>query len=190
MATTFHKLIGTLEYPKLFEGQEDMAFGADEYGGDYKTNIWFDKETADKFKATGTATKGMSSAVAMATREEKGHALPPFDTKGMVMFKLRRKKEARRRDGTLMPELGGAPKVFRADGTLWNIQVDGYLNSGAKVEVDLEVYDAKDTKGTRPRSFRIIENGVKVEKPQAEPTGTQAPQVTTQNSDFDDELPF
>lgn len=92
---------------------------------------------------------------------------------------------------------GGAPKVERADGTAWDLEIDGLIGNGSDVEVTLSVYDTKNRRivGTRLEAVRVINNipyeGSKVEVlsiDDDEPAA--APQRKPVMAEAEDEIPF
>tara|TARA_B110000285_G_C14994467_1_gene548054 strand:- start:253 stop:783 length:531 start_codon:yes stop_codon:yes gene_type:complete len=59
----------------------------------------------------------------------------------------------------------GAPIVLKSDDTKWDLEVDGVIGNGSKVEVYLSVYDTKykDKCGTRLDRVKVLE-AVEVEE--------------------------
>ena len=54
---------------------------------------------------------------------------------GELMLKFERKHKITSRDGKVIPQAGGAPKVMNADGTAWDKEVNGLIGNGSTAEV-------------------------------------------------------
>jgi len=53
----------------------------------------------------------------------------------------------------------GPPTVLKSDDTPWNLEADGLIGNGSKVEVHLAVYDTKrrDIVGTRLDKIKVLD---------------------------------
>tara|TARA_R110000772_G_scaffold239230_1_gene351272 strand:- start:253 stop:585 length:333 start_codon:yes stop_codon:yes gene_type:complete len=53
----------------------------------------------------------------------------------------------------------GAPVVLKPDDSKWDLEVDGFIGNGSKVEVHLSVYDTKrkDIVGTRLDKVKVLD---------------------------------
>ena len=50
---------------------------------------------------------------------------------------------------------GGAPSVYKSDGSLWNFETDGVIGNGSEVLVELDIYKNKNYGTTTTRLERV-----------------------------------
>ena len=138
---------GTVQYAKVFEGQQDMGTnlpeGSDQRNkieaikGQFVMNLFMDKATKKKAIADGIPDKGMTG---MLWKESDD---------GGIFYKCTRKNfnpkftdKATGMEGVLM----GPPKVLMADGEgvrEWDRENDGFLGNGSEVIVKFNVWQDK-----------------------------------------------
>lgn len=141
MATRKIKLKGYLYWSKVFEENRDLegfegAFK--EHEGACTIDIDVNKANADLLQSSGSMK-----------RPE-----PSPDNEGMFRIKKLKRKWIEE------PYNGGAPKVKKADGSLWNLEEDGLIGNGSYGEVILSVYDTarKSIVGTRLDEVVVVEH--------------------------------
>jgi hypothetical protein len=136
MATKNHTIQGTAQWAKVFENNRDMKGfegAAIPYEGFYTIELILDKENREKFKASGSASKGS------------------FDEDGNFKVRFKRKHKDR------FEWASGAPKVTKPDGSIWSFADDGFIGNGSKVEVDFSVYTTTKSPGTRLEAVKVLE---------------------------------
>lgn len=144
---------GPIQWAKVFEGNREMKDyqGVEHiFGGLYKIDMILDKDQKKVLKESGSALKGK------------------FDDDGNFIVTFKRKHEGP------FAEASGAPKVFKADGTIWDMDIDGTIGNGSIAEVTVEVYTTKMAPGTRLVSVKVLEH---------------KPYVKAETNDLDDEIP-
>jgi hypothetical protein len=148
MSTELFEFEGIASWARVFEQNRDMdkRFHGD-YDGLCSIDLEMDKEEYDKFIATGSRTSGKPG--------ENG-----------IIVKFKRK--------FAHAFAGGAPKVAKADGTLWKLEEDGLIGNGSRVKVFATVYDTKIGKGTRLEGVQVLEH-VPFESERKESTGIKLP---------------
>lgn len=137
MAVKHYKFKGPVSWAKVFEKNKEMKDWQGEFhafGGLYKIDMVLDKDQKKTLKGSGSAIKGR------------------FDDDGNFVVTFKRKHEGP------FEEASGAPKVTKADGTVWDIDVDGTIGNGSIAEVTVEVYDTKMAPGTRLVSVKVLEH--------------------------------
>lgn len=141
MATRKIKLKGYLYWSKVFEQNRDMegfegAFK--EHEGACTIDIDVDKANLDLLKSSGSMKRGE----------------PSPDNEGMFRIKKLKRKWVEE------PYNGGAPKVKKVDGSLWDLEEDGLIGNGSYGEVILSVYDTarKSIVGTRLDEVIVVDH--------------------------------
>lgn len=124
MATKYTevKTTGPIEWAKVFETNRDMTGYDDTYvpfEGAYTVQQILSKDEYTKLQAAGTQKKPNQKRL----------------MDGELMLKFERKHKITSRDGKVIPQAGGAPKVMNADGTAWDKEVNGLIGNGSTAEV-------------------------------------------------------
>lgn len=168
MATRKIKLTGLGYWAKVFEDNRDLTGFEDalkEVGGQTTIDVDLDAEAMAKLKASKSMKKGS----------------PSPDNPGLTRVKFTRKWQENYG--------GGAPKVTKADSTIWDYDEDGTIGNGSVIEITLAVYDTsrKSIVGTRLDKVKVLEH-VKYEP---EEDDEDEPEVKKSvKEDLDDEIPF
>ena len=141
MGTRKVKVRGLAYWAKVFESNRDLTGFEDalkEVGGQTTIDLDLFPAEVEKVKKSGCMKTGTKSA----------------DNPDMTRFKFSRKWESP------YEGLGGEPTVTKADGTVWNLDDDGFIGNGSVVDVTLMVYDTKRKGiiGTRLEAIRVVEN--------------------------------
>lgn len=163
MATRDIVIRGKAFWPRVFEQNRDMKGYNDAavpFDGFYKLDVMLDKDNKAIYKASGTAGKGK------------------FDDDGNFLVTLKRKHKDR------FEWASGAPKVTKADGSVWDYEKDGVIPNGSEVEVKFTVYTTTLSPGTRLESVKVLEVAEMEKKEEAPPT----PPTTKAKVDMD--IPF
>ena len=182
MATRKVKLTGLGYWAKVFEDNRDLTGFEDalkDVGGQTCIDMDLDVDMLQKLRDSKSMKKGSASA----------------DNEGMTRVRFTRKWQENYG--------GGAPKVTKADGTVWDFDEDGAIGNGSVVEVLLNVYDTsrKSIVGTRLEKVKVLEH-VKYEPDEDEddtpaptqqdrqPTSAKKPKAAPVDDLEDDEIPF
>jgi hypothetical protein len=168
MGTRKVKLKGKAYWARVFAENRDLTGYEDalkESGGQCTIDIDLDKDGFALLEKSKSMLRGR----------------PSEDNPGTTRVKFKRKWTE--------PYGGGAPVVLKADGSVWDWDMDGPIGNGSDVEIILHVYDTtrKSIVGTRLEKVKVV-NHVKYEKDD----GWEAPQAQKQPSreELDDEIPF
>lgn len=145
MGTRKVKLTGYGYWAKVFEDNRDPT-GYDGALEDVGGQTTIDVDLDDNEMAKLVQSKSM----------KRGR--PSDDNEGMTRVKFTRKWEhvIQTKKGPM--DLGGPPKVLKADNTEWDYDVDGPIGNGSTVEVVLSVYDTarKAIVGTRLDRVKVL----------------------------------
>ena len=144
------KTVGPIEWAKVFENTRDMQGyeGAyEECQGAYTVNQILDKEQYEKLKAAGTMKKPNQK------RLLEGELVVKFERKHLVTTK----------DGRVIEQAGGEPKVTDADGQPWDVDINGDIGNGSIAEVanlitSFQGSDGKTYSRTSLISVKILEH--------------------------------
>jgi len=112
---------GTIEWARIFENNRDMNGYEGSYvecEGAYTLNQILSKDEFTKLQATGSQKKPNQKRL----------------MEGQLSIKFERKHKVTRRDGSVLPQAGGAPKVTDADGNPWTEEM-GLIGNGSTAEV-------------------------------------------------------
>lgn len=123
MATKYTEVTtsGPVEWAKIFEGNRDMTGYEGSYvpfEGAYTLQQILSKDEYSKLQAAGTQKKPNQKRL----------------MDGELMIKFERKHKVTRKDGTVLPQAGGAPKVTNAEGSPWTEDM-GLIGNGSTAEV-------------------------------------------------------
>lgn len=167
MATRKVKLTGIGYWAKVFEENRDLTGYEDalkDIGGQCTIDVDLNDDEMAKLKASKSMLKGR----------------PSDDNDGTTRVRFRRKWTENYG--------GGAPKVVKADNSVWDFDMDGVIGNGSVVEVILSVYDTsrKNIVGTRLEKVRVVEH-VKYER---EEDDAPAQQQEIKEPELSDEIPF
>ena len=155
---------GEANWAKIFEENRDMkgwcgptgaARGTyEDCDGAYTLDLVMDTDNASTLKMSGSMKE-------------------PKPEDGGLRVKLIRKHKGP------FAAASGPPVVTHKDGTPWDIEKDGTIGNGSKVEVTVSVYSIKayGTTGTRLESVRVLELVV-YERPPEEPEAVTGEEVT------------
>lgn len=152
------KTVGPVEWAKVFEGNRDMN-GYEgsyvEFDGAYTVQQKLTKEEFEKLKQAGTSKKPNQKRL----------------MDGELVIKFERKHKVTRKDGTELPQAGGAPKVTDADGNEWTMD-KGLIGNGSVAEVTnlITIFKGQDGKTysrTTMTGMKVLEH-VAVEEKEAE----------------------
>ena len=180
MGTRKVKLTGLGYWAKVFEDNRDLTGFEDslkDSGGQCTIDVDLDAESFAKLSQSKSMLRGKESP----------------DNEGMTRVRFKRKWEEK--------FAGGAPKVVKDDGSVWDYDEDGSIGNGSTVEVILNVYDTsrKNIIGTRLEKVKVTnhveyvpddddEDDAPPPKPVAKAAAKPAPKVYT--AEDDDEIPF
>lgn len=152
MATKYTevKTTGSIEWAKIFETNRDMTGYEGAYvdfEGAYTVQQILSKDEYTKLQAAGTQKKPNQKRL----------------MDGELMLKFERKHKITSRDGKVIPQAGGAPKVMNADGTAWDKEVNGLIGNGSTAEVTNLITTFKGSDGkmysrTTMTEVKIIEH--------------------------------
>ena len=152
MATKYTevKTTGSIEWAKVFETNRDMTGYEGAYvdfEGAYTVQQILAKDEYAKLQAAGTQKKPNQKRL----------------MDGELMIKFERKHKITSRDGKVIPQAGGAPKVMNADGTAWDKEVNGLIGNGSTAEVTNLITTFKGNDGkmysrTTMTEVKIIEH--------------------------------
>lgn len=123
MATKYTEVTttGPIEWAKIFENNRDLT-GYDEayvpFDGAYTVQQILSKDEYAKLQSAGTQKKPNQKRL----------------MDGELMIKFERKHRVTRKDGTVIPQAGGAPKVINADGETWTEDM-GLIGNGSTAEI-------------------------------------------------------
>lgn len=114
---------GIVEWAKVFEANREMvgyegAYEACE--GAYTLVQVLSKEEFQKLKKAGTLKKPITKR--MTENSE-------------IAIKFERKHIVKNKEGKVIPQAGGAPKVIGPDGKPWNLEEQGTIGNGSLAEV-------------------------------------------------------
>ena len=123
MATKYTEVTttGPIEWSKIFEANRDMTGYEGSYvpfDGAYTVQQILTKDEYAKLQAAGTQKKPNQKRL----------------MEGQLSIKFERKHKVTRRDGSVLPQAGGAPKVTDADGNPWTEEM-GLIGNGSTAEV-------------------------------------------------------
>jgi hypothetical protein len=136
MATRKVKLTGLAYWGKVFEDNRDLTGfenALKDSGGQCTIDVDLDEESMAKLAKSKSMLKGK----------------PSPDNDGLTRVRFKRKWEE--------AYAGGAPKVVKEDGTVWDYDEDGSIGNGSTVEIILNVYDTsrKNIIGTRLEKVKV-----------------------------------
>lgn len=142
---------GPIEWAKVFEQNRDMQGYEGAYeqcDGAYTVTQILNKEEYEKLKKAGTQKRAKQSRL---------------EDDGILALTFERKHTVKKKDGTLIPQAGGAPKVLRSDGKPWDVEVDGMIGNGSVAEVTnlintFQGQDGKMISRTSLTKIKIIEH--------------------------------
>lgn len=163
MATRNITVTGIANWAKVFEENRDMdGFEGTfrDHDGATTINVILDAENYETLKDSKSMLKGKVV--------EDG-----------IDVKFKRKWTER------FEWTGGAPKVFKPDGSSWDFKSDGVIPNGSLVEVSLSVYDTSRERivGTRLESVKVLKAAEMPDR-----TGDNTPAKDT--TDGEEEIPF
>ena len=151
MATKYTEVTttGPIEWAKIFENNRDMTGYEGAYvpfEGAYTLQQILSKDEYAKLQAAGTQKKPNQKRL----------------MEGELMVKFERKHKVTRKDGTELPQAGGAPKVTDADGSPWTEDM-GLIGNGSTAEVTnlittFKGQDGKMYSRTSMTAVKIIEH--------------------------------
>lgn len=123
MATKYKEVTttGPVEWAKVFENNRDMTGYEGAYvpfEGAYTLQQILSKDEYAKLQAAGTQKKPNQKRL----------------MDGELSLKFERKHKVTRKDGTVLPQAGGAPKVTDAEGSPWTEEM-GLIGNGSTAEV-------------------------------------------------------
>lgn len=157
MATKYTEVTttGPIEWAKIFENNRDMTGYEGSYvpfDGAYTLQQILSKEEYEKLQAAGTQKKPNQKRL----------------MDGELAIKFERKHKVTRKDGTELPQAGGAPKVTDADGSPWS-EDKGLIGNGSTAEVTNLITTFKGGDGkmysrTTMTGVKIIEHKMVEEK--------------------------
>jgi hypothetical protein len=136
MGTRKVKLTGIGYWAKVFEDNRDLTGFEDalkESGGQCTIDVDLDAASIAKLNQSKSLLKGKES--------------PEDSSLTRVRFRRKWTEEYG----------GGAPKVVKADGSVWDYDEDGSIGNGSTVEIILNVYDTKrkGIVGTRLEKVKV-----------------------------------
>mgnify|MGYP002260426711 FL=1 len=139
MATRKVKLSGIAEWAKVFEQNRDHKGyeGAyEDFDGACTIDLIIDDDNLNLLQASRSMKKGS----------------PDKEGRGTKVTFVRKFDTGRDWDS-------GPPVVLKSDDTPWNLEADGLIGNGSKVEVHLAVYDTKrrDIVGTRLDKIKVLD---------------------------------
>jgi len=139
MATRKVKLSGIAEWAKVFEQNRDHKGyeGAyEDFDGACTIDLIIDDDNLNLLQASRSMKKGS----------------PDREGRGTKVTFVRKFDTGRDWDS-------GPPTVLKSDDTPWNLEADGLIGNGSKVEVHLAVYDTKrrDIVGTRLDKVKVTD---------------------------------
>lgn len=139
MATRKVKLVGIAEWAKVFPQNRDHKG----YEGAY--------EDSDGACTVDLIMDDSNLSLLQASRSMK-KGTPDKDGRGTKV------KFVRKYD-TGLDWNSGPPVILKSDDTKWDLDVDGFIGNGSKVEVHVSVYDTKykDKCGTRLDKIKVLE---------------------------------
>ena len=146
MATTKLTIDGPVSWAKVFEQNRDMEGyqgAAKEYGGQYSINIYLDVDNIERLNAVGSQKKAKKPGENSYTELDNSN--------DMLMYSFTRRHQDR------FEWAGGAPRVVKADGTPWDISVDGLIGNGSVCRLQLACYDTARGIGTRLEAIKVLE---------------------------------
>ncbi|PHS02818.1 MAG: hypothetical protein COA78_20470 [Blastopirellula sp.] len=136
------QLKGTIEWAKVFEQNRDKEGWNGSYedcNGACTVNMILDKENLKILKDSGTSKELDNDK----KKTEKG-----YDVKFVRKF-----------EHPDFPVFAGPPKVAKADGTPWDIDVDGLIGNGSVGIVYLSLYENASGKiGTRLDGLQVLDH--------------------------------
>jgi len=157
MATKYTEVTttGPIEWAKIFENNRDLTGYEGSYvpfEGAYTLQQILSKDEYAKLQAAGTQKKPNQKRL--------------FG--GELSIKFERKHKVTRKDGTELPQAGGAPKVTDADGSPWT-EDKGLIGNGSTAEVTNLITTFKGGDGkmysrTTMTGVKIIEHKMVEEK--------------------------
>jgi hypothetical protein len=115
--------VGPIEWARLFEGNRDKTGYNGQYEdceGAYTVAQKLSKAEFEKLKKTGSLKRPNQNRMMEA---------------GELVVKFERKHLVKTKEGSVIEAAGGAPKVLRADGKLWNSEEDGLIGNGSIAEI-------------------------------------------------------
>mgnify|MGYP000099395796 CR=1 FL=1 len=144
------KTTGPIEWAKVFENTRDMEGYEGAYIDcqvAYTVNQILDKEQYDKLKSAGTMKKPKQK------RLLEGELVVKFERKHLVTAK----------DGRVIEQAGGAPKVTGPDGQPWDVDIGGDIGNGSLAEVtnlitSFQGQDGKTYSRTSLLGVKILEH--------------------------------
>ena len=144
------KTTGPIEWAKIFEGNRDMN-GYEgsyvEFDGAYTVQQKLSKDEYAKLQAAGTQKKPNQKRL----------------MDGELVIKFERKHKVTRKDGTVLPQAGGEPKVTDAEGNTWSMEDNGLIGNGSNAEVTnlITIFkgsDGKQYSRTTMTEVKILEH--------------------------------
>ena len=141
---------GPIEWAKVFERNREMEGYDGAYidcEGAYTVVQILSKEELEKLKKAGTQKKPIEKRL----------------LDGELAIKFVREHLVKKKDGTVIPQAGGAPKVVGPNGKPWNLEEDGMIGNGTIAEVTNLINTFKGSDGkmrsrTSLTKVKIIEH--------------------------------
>ena len=113
---------GPIEWAKIFENNRETSGYEGIYeacDGAYTVVQVLDKDEFEKLKKAGTQKKPIQKRL----------------LDGEIAIKFERKHLVKTKEGKVVPQAGGAPKVVGPDGKPWNVEEQGVIGNGTIAEV-------------------------------------------------------
>jgi hypothetical protein len=152
MGTKTIVIEGTLMWAKVFEQNRDMKGFEDAFvpfEGAYTLDVVLDKENFEKLAELGAAK---ASKIKQKEVEKFGEVTLKFTRKHKDRFEWS----------------SGAPRVFKEDGSEWDLEVDGVIPNNSKGRVTVDVYTTSKATGTRLVAVSVTERAA-LDEPKPEP---------------------
>lgn len=141
---------GPIEWAKIFESNREMSGYEGAYEaceGAYTVVQILSKEEMEKLKKAGSQKRPNQKRL----------------MDGEIAVKFERKHLVTTKDGKVIAQAGGSPKVIRADGKKWDLERDGMIGNGSIAQVTnlistFKGQDGKMVARTSLTKIKIIEH--------------------------------
>jgi len=146
--SNFIKITGNAMWARVFPDNRDLTGWEDavkDLGGQYTVEMDLD----------GDSIEALTRLKSQAVDYQK--TKPNQDGEEKTFMKFKRVHEKYDRKGNLLEWASGAPEVVDEHGINWDVEKDGFIGNGSKLELTVCVYTAGKAVGTRLEKVRVLE---------------------------------
>ena len=146
--SNFINITGNCMWARVFPDNKDLTGWEDavkDLGGQYTVELECDEDSVEALTRLGSQAVDYQKTKPNQDGEEK------------TFMRFKRVHEKYDRKGNLLEWASGAPKVVGPDGKPWNVEEDGFIGNGSKLQLRVCVYTAGRAVGTRLEEVKVLD---------------------------------